>query len=150
MVWRSGREIPSYFPRATKNLSTTGAQPIITCLNLECLFTQSSSYLRGGLLSEGILLLSTLFLSTMAIAVPGSITALTKNLLIGCVANVAPPFFFLSAYASAFFHSFYFCLPLLSPTTTTTLAPVVSVPATIFDVLLLYCCCCCYICICYY
>jgi hypothetical protein len=135
---------------ATKNLSTTGAQPIITYLNINLISTQSSSYLRGGLLSEGILLLSTLFLSTMAVAVPGSITALMKNLLIGCVANVAPVFFFLPASASAFFYSFYFCLPLLSLTTTTTSAPVVTVPATIFDVLLLYYYFYCYICICYY
>ena len=79
----------------------------------------------------------------MAVAVPGSITALMKNLLIGCVANGASAFFFLSASASAFFYSFYFCLPLLS-LATTTLAPVVTVPAIIFDVLLLY------YCICYY
>ena len=113
-------------------------------LNFEYLSHQSSSYLRGGLLSEGILLLSTLFLSTMAVAVPGSITALMKNLLIGYVPNGAPPFLFLSASASAFVYSFYFCLPLLSPATTTTLAPVVTVPAIILDVLLLYYYCCCY------
>ena len=111
-------------------------------LNLESLFYQSSSYLRGGPSSEGILLLSTLFLSTMAVAVPGSITVLVKNLLIGCVPNGAPPFLFLSASASAFVYSFCFCLPLLSLAMTTTLTPVVTVPAIILDVLLLYYCCC--------
>ena len=138
--------------RDSKLLSTGDKEPLnywrsanhYLSLSLNLVFYQSSSYLRGGPSSEGILLLSTLFLSTMAVAVPGSITVLVKNLLIGCVPNGAPPFLFLSASASAFVYSFYFCLPLLSLATTTTLAPVVTVPAIIFDVLLLY------YCICYY
>jgi len=149
VVGRSGREIPSYFARLQRTSQLLALSQSLLVLNVNLISTQSSSNLRGGLLSEGILLLvSTLFLSTMAVAVPGSITVLMKNLLISCVANGASAFFFLSASASAFFYSFYFCLSLLSPATTATLAPVVTVPAIIFDVLLLYYCC--YICICYY
>ena len=144
MVGRSGREIPSYFPWRQRTSQLLALSQSLLVFKFECLFYQSSSYLRGGLPSEEILLLSTLFLSTMAVAVPGSITVLVKNLLIGCVPNGAPPFLFLSASASDFFYSFYFCLPLLSLATTTTLAPVVTVPAIIFDVLLLYYCCCYY------
>ena len=148
MVGRSGREIPSYFPWRQRTSQLLALSQSLLVFKFECLFYQSSSYLRGGLPSEEILLLSTLFLSTMAVAVPGSITVLMKNLLIGCVENGAPVFFFLSA--SAFFYSFYFCLPLLSLAMTTTLAPVVTVPAIIFDVLLLYYCYYFCICICYY
>ena len=147
MVGRSRREIPSYFPRRQRTSQLLALSQSLLVLNVYVIFTHSSSYLRGGLLSEGILLLvSTLFLSTMA----GSITALMKNLLIGCVPNGASAFFFLSVSASVFVYSFYFCLPLLPLATTTTLAPVVTVPAIIFDVLLLYYCYYFCICICYY
>lgn len=132
------------FPRRQRTSQLLALSQSLLIFDVNLISTQSSSYLRGGLLSEGILLLSTLFLSTMAAAVPGSITALMKNLLIGCVPNIASSFFFLSDSAFAFFYSFYLCLPLLSLATTTTLAPVVTVPAIIFDVLLLY------YCICYY